>query len=72
MNPLVADALSGIVRHLATIAGTYLATKGFIDPNVLPMDQIVGAITTIFGLTASIVDKVVKNKAPATAPVQNQ
>ena len=45
----------GLVRHVLTIAGGYLAAKGLLDP--LAVDSVVGAVLVIAGAGWSIQSK---------------
>jgi hypothetical protein len=49
------DALLGIARHILTAGGGYLVAKGTID--AVGAEQLVGALITILGVVASVIDK---------------
>lgn len=49
------DAILGIVRHVLTFAGGYVAAKGFADQAVV--NEVIGAVMTLIGVGWSIAQK---------------
>lgn len=54
------DAVLAVVRHLLTLAGGVLITKGLTDEATAT--QVVGAICTLIGFGWSITNKVTASK----------
>lgn len=48
-------ALLGIVRHVLTFAGGYIAAKGIADQALV--NEAIGAVMTLIGIAWSIKDK---------------
>lgn len=49
------DAVLGIVRHVLTFAGGYIAAKGFADQALV--NEAIGAAVTLIGVVWSITQK---------------
>jgi hypothetical protein len=49
------EAILGVVRHVLTFAGGYIAAKGIIDQAIV--NEAVGALMTIIGIGWSIAQK---------------
>jgi len=48
-------AVLGIVRHVLTFAGGYIAAKGIADQAIV--NEAIGAVMTLIGIAWSIKDK---------------
>lgn len=49
------EVVFGVARHILTIAGGVLASKGYIEAGMV--EGAVGAVLTIIGLAWSVADK---------------
>ena len=49
------QSILGIVRHVLTFAGGYVAAKGILDQAMV--NEAIGAIMTIVGIAWSVADK---------------
>lgn len=49
------DAILGIVRHVLTFAGGYVAAKGIVDQALV--NEGIGAVMTIIGIAWSVAAK---------------
>lgn len=49
------QSILGIVRHVLTFAGGYVAAKGIVDQAMV--NEAIGAIMTIVGIAWSVADK---------------
>lgn len=49
------QSILGIVRHILTFAGGYVAAKGIVDQAMV--NEAIGAIMTIVGIAWSVADK---------------
>ena len=54
-NPTMRSILTGQLRHIATVGGTWLATNGYIDG--AEVETLVGAVLVVMSLSLSAASK---------------